>query len=66
MSAVSVFDPFVPQLHTLEDFPAHSNFCELSLWSMGYTDVFLQVGDQVRIQAPGGKWVAPLVTGIKQ
>lgn len=51
------------QLHTLEDFPAHTNFCELALWSMGYTDVFLHVGDQVRIQAPGGKWVAPLVTG---
>lgn len=50
-------------LHTLEDFPAHTNFCELALWSMGYTDVFLHVGDQVRIQAPGGKWVAPLVTG---
>jgi len=50
-------------LHTLEDFSAHSNFCELALWSMGYTEVFLHVGDQVRIQAPGGKWVAPLVTG---
>lgn len=55
---------FVSQLHTLEDFPAHSNFCELALWSMGHTDVFLHVGDQVRIQAPNGKWVAPLVTGI--
>ena len=53
----------VSQLHTLEDFPAHSNFCELALWSMGYTEVFLHVGDQARIQAPGGKWVAPLVTG---
>jgi len=30
---------------------------------MGYTEVFLHVGDQARIQAPGGKWVAPLVTG---
>jgi hypothetical protein len=52
-------------LHTLEDFTAHSNFCELALWSMGYTDVFLHVGDQARIQAPGGKWVAPLVTGME-
>jgi len=50
-------------LHTLEDFAAHSNFCELSLYSMGHTQVFLHVGDQARIQAPGGKWVAPLVTG---
>ncbi len=30
---------------------------------MGYSQVFVQVGDQVRIQAPGGHWVAPLVTG---
>ncbi|KAJ7778275.1 heterokaryon incompatibility protein HET-C [Mycena metata] len=50
-------------LHTLEDFPAHSNFCELALVAMGHHDVFLHVGDQARIQAPGGKWVAPLVTG---
>ncbi|KAF8889646.1 heterokaryon incompatibility protein Het-C-domain-containing protein [Infundibulicybe gibba] len=50
-------------LHTLEDFSAHSNFCELALVSMGHTDVFVHVGDQVRIQAPGGKWVAPIVTG---
>ncbi|KAJ7906270.1 heterokaryon incompatibility protein HET-C [Mycena leptocephala] len=50
-------------LHTLEDFSAHSNFCELALVSMGHNEVFLHVGDQVRIQAPNGKWVAPLVTG---
>ncbi|TFK49110.1 Het-C-domain-containing protein [Heliocybe sulcata] len=50
-------------LHTLEDFPAHSNFCELALVSMGHQDVFVHVGDQVRIQAGNGRWVAPLVTG---
>ncbi|KAJ7158220.1 heterokaryon incompatibility protein Het-C-domain-containing protein [Mycena crocata] len=50
-------------LHTLEDFSAHSNFCELALVSMGHSEVFVHVGDQVRIQAPNGKWVAPLVTG---
>ncbi|KAI0254644.1 heterokaryon incompatibility protein Het-C-domain-containing protein [Lactifluus subvellereus] len=50
-------------LHTLEDFPAHSNFCELALVSMGHSNVFLHVGDYVRIQAPNGRWVAPLVTG---
>ncbi|KAI5116643.1 hypothetical protein M0805_000403 [Coniferiporia weirii] len=50
-------------LHTLEDFTAHSNFCELMLVSMGHTQVFVHVGDRVRIQAPGGKSVAPLVTG---
>ncbi|KAL0960132.1 hypothetical protein HGRIS_011768 [Hohenbuehelia grisea] len=50
-------------LHTLEDFSAHTNFCELVLVSMGHNEVFTHVGDQVRIQAPNGKWVAPLVTG---
>ncbi|KAJ7892896.1 heterokaryon incompatibility protein HET-C [Mycena olivaceomarginata] len=50
-------------LHTLEDFSAHSNFCEIALVSMGHQEVFLHVGDQCRIQAPNGKWVAPLVTG---
>ncbi|KDQ58757.1 hypothetical protein JAAARDRAFT_128374 [Jaapia argillacea MUCL 33604] len=50
-------------LHTLEDFPAHSNFCELALVSLGYHDVFVHVGDHVRIQAPNGRSVAPLVTG---
>jgi hypothetical protein len=50
-------------LHTLEDFPAHSNFCELVLLSMGHSQVFVHVGDQVRVQAPNGRWVAPIVTG---
>ncbi|PCH35251.1 Het-C-domain-containing protein [Wolfiporia cocos MD-104 SS10] len=50
-------------LHTLEDFTAHSNFCELALYSLSHRNVFLHVGDQVRIQAPDGRWVAPLVTG---
>ncbi|KAF8483477.1 Het-C-domain-containing protein [Russula ochroleuca] len=50
-------------LHTLEDFTAHSNFCELALVSMGHSNVFVHVGDNMRIQAPNGRWVAPLVTG---
>ncbi|KZT04457.1 Het-C-domain-containing protein [Laetiporus sulphureus 93-53] len=50
-------------LHTVEDFAAHSNFCELALVSLGYRDVFVHVGDQVRLQAPDGRYVAPLVTG---
>ncbi|KIL59439.1 hypothetical protein M378DRAFT_26963 [Amanita muscaria Koide BX008] len=50
-------------LHTLEDFTAHSNFCELALVLMGHTQVFTHVGDNARIQAPNGKRVAPLVTG---
>ena len=47
----------------MEDFSAHSNFCELTLISMGHTEVFSHVGDRVRVQAPNGKYVAPLVTG---
>ena len=52
------------QLHTLEDFTAHSNFCELALVNMGYSDVFTHVGDHVRLRATNGKYVAPLVTGV--
>ncbi|KAF9781333.1 heterokaryon incompatibility Het-C, partial [Thelephora terrestris] len=51
-------------LHTLEDFPAHSNFCELCLVSMGHTEVFTHVGDDVKIKAPDGRMVAPVVTGV--
>lgn len=50
-------------LHTLEDFSAHSNFCELALVNLGHRDVFCHVGDQVRIRAPNNRMVAPLVTG---
>jgi hypothetical protein len=50
-------------MHTMEDFPAHSNFCELSLVSMGHHHVFTHVGDSVRIRAPNGNTVSPLVTG---
>lgn len=53
----------IKQLHTLEDFSAHSNFCELALISLGYNDVFAHVGDAVRVRALNGKMVAPLVTG---
>jgi len=47
----------------MEDFPAHSNFCELALINMGHDEVFAHVGDHVRIRAPNGKNVPPLVTG---
>jgi hypothetical protein len=30
---------------------------------MGHSNIFVHVGDHVRIQAPNGRWVAPLVTG---
>lgn len=50
-------------LHTLEDFPAHSNFCELALLKHGHNNVFSHVGDAVKVRAPDGKMVPPLVTG---
>ncbi|KAK4689945.1 hypothetical protein P7C73_g156, partial [Tremellales sp. Uapishka_1] len=50
-------------LHTLEDFSAHSNWCELALISFGYSNVFPHVGQNVRIRAPNGKSVPILVTG---
>ncbi|CEQ40366.1 SPOSA6832_01974, partial [Sporobolomyces salmonicolor] len=49
-------------LHTLEDFSAHSNWCELSLLRLGYSQVFCHVGDAVRVQSPAGM-CPPLVTG---
>lgn len=50
-------------LHTLEDFPAHSNFCELALIKCGHRNVFPHVGDGVKIRAPDGSMVPPLITG---
>ncbi|WOO81062.1 uncharacterized protein LOC62_03G004590 [Vanrija pseudolonga] len=50
-------------LHTLEDFTAHSNYCELALISMGHQNVFPHVGQNVKIRAPNGRDVYPLVTG---
>ncbi|KAL7416920.1 heterokaryon incompatibility protein Het-C-domain-containing protein [Mrakia frigida] len=50
-------------LHTIEDFTAHSNFCELALIFHGYRDVFPHVGRDCKIKAPNGSMVHPLVTG---
>ena len=49
-------------LHTIEDFTAHSNWCELSLRRLGYTDVFCHTGQNTLIQTPAGP-APPLVTG---
>ncbi|CDR99817.1 hypothetical protein [Sporisorium scitamineum] len=50
-------------LHTLEDFPAHSNWTELALHRLGHHNVFLHVGDNVKVRAPDGTQIAPVVTG---
>ena len=49
-------------LHTMEDFSAHSNYCELALIELGYRDVFPHCGSATRINLYG-KSVYPLVTG---
>ncbi|PWN43773.1 Het-C-domain-containing protein [Ceraceosorus guamensis] len=50
-------------LHTLEDFSAHSNFCELALQRLGHRNVFVHVGHNVVVRAPDGSQCPPLVTG---
>lgn len=51
-------------LHTLEDLSAHSNWVELALIELGYTQVFPHVGSSTQIQIMGtNKRVWPLVTG---
>jgi hypothetical protein len=49
-------------LHTLEDFGAHTNYVELALREMGFTNVFPHTGTQTQLNARG-KHVYPLVTG---
>ncbi|KAL6913451.1 hypothetical protein ACHAPO_003201 [Fusarium lateritium] len=49
-------------LHTLEDFSAHSNYCELALRELGYHSVFPHCGAHTEIKLHG-KRVYPLVTG---
>lgn len=50
-------------LHTMEDFPAHSNYCELALIELGYRNVFPLVGRDTQVRV-NGKMVYPLVTGM--
>lgn len=49
-------------LHCMEDFSAHSNYCELALIELGYRDVFTHCGRDTQIYLRG-KRVYPLVTG---
>ncbi|KAL5615186.1 hypothetical protein BROUX41_005243 [Berkeleyomyces rouxiae] len=49
-------------LHCLEDFSAHSNYCELVLNEMGLHSVFAHCGADSRVNLRG-KHVFPLVTG---
>ncbi|EWC43392.1 hypothetical protein DRE_07708 [Drechslerella stenobrocha 248] len=48
-------------LHTMEDFSAHSNYCELVMRELGF-DTFAHVGHSTQINLRG-KQVFPLVTG---
>ncbi|OCK82640.1 heterokaryon incompatibility Het-C [Lepidopterella palustris CBS 459.81] len=49
-------------LHCLEDFGAHTNYTELALRELGFTNVFAHTGSATQINLHG-KYVFPLVTG---
>lgn len=49
-------------LHCLEDFGAHTNYCELTLRELGYHDVFPHCGVAAELTVKG-KRMFPLVTG---
>lgn len=49
-------------LHCLEDFGAHTNYCELALRELGYRDVFPHTGVATEINIRGHH-IYPLVTG---
>ncbi|KAL9067895.1 MAG: hypothetical protein Q9157_006674 [Trypethelium eluteriae] len=49
-------------LHCMEDFGAHSNYTELALREMGFTNVFPHTGTATEINLHG-KRVYPIVTG---
>lgn len=49
-------------LHTLEDFAAHTNYCELALREMGFNNVFPHTGTATQCNIRGHR-VFPLVTG---
>lgn len=49
-------------LHCMEDFGAHTNYCELALIELGHHSVFPHCGSATQIHLKG-KMVYPLVTG---
>ncbi|KAH7319983.1 heterokaryon incompatibility protein Het-C-domain-containing protein [Stachybotrys elegans] len=51
-------------LHCLEDFFAHSNYCELALIELGERDIFPHCGSNTRMELEGARGdVYPIVTG---
>ncbi|PHH60961.1 hypothetical protein CDD81_1018 [Ophiocordyceps australis] len=49
-------------LHCMEDFGAHSNYCELALRELGYHNVFPHCGTQAEMNIRGRR-LYPIVTG---
>ncbi|KAK7977966.1 hypothetical protein PG988_005456 [Apiospora saccharicola] len=49
-------------LHCMEDFSAHSNYCELALRELGHNEVFPHCGTASQINV-NGKHIYPIVTG---
>lgn len=48
---------------SLTSFFSLSNWCELALIRIGHHQVFTHVGDNVKVRAPDGTMIAPIVTG---
>ena len=46
-------------LHTMEDFGAHTNYCELALRELGYRDVFPHCGVAAEINVRGQSSLSP-------
>jgi len=49
-------------LHCLEDFGAHTNYCELALRELGYREIFPHTGVNTELNIRG-RLIFPLVTG---
>lgn len=49
-------------LHCLEDFSAHTNYCELALIELGFHDVYPHVGSATQMNI-NGRRAYPLITG---
>ncbi|KAJ4306687.1 hypothetical protein N0V88_000051 [Collariella sp. IMI 366227] len=49
-------------LHCMEDFPAHTNYCELALIELGHYNVFAHCGSATQVNV-NGRRAFPLVTG---
>jgi Heterokaryon incompatibility protein Het-C len=52
-------------LHTMEDFGAHTNYCELALRELGYRDVFPHCGVATEINVRGELFASLVIRRIR-